>query len=208
MRPLRRCAIVLEGLDDWGLAGTRAASTGRTWLLTRQPWPCSIGPAWGLVGGIRDQTGRNSVVVVMIRSTDQPTQREGSPGCHQPLCALDADGPRAAWWSIRRGVRFEALRGGGARGTASRSAIGLSTLDEAIVAFSGYPPSYSDGRSIGDWVRPPSTSVRWPMASSTPMARWGDRRLAVGTTWGDCWSAWRPGRSSPTPGSGVGHARP
>jgi fructose-1,6-bisphosphatase/inositol monophosphatase family enzyme len=67
---------------------------------------------------------------------------------------VDGDGPRAAVVvNQASGIRFEAVRGGGVRkdGEPIRPS-GCDALDQAIVAFSGYPPRYfgwSQYRSLG-----------------------------------------------------------
>jgi fructose-1,6-bisphosphatase/inositol monophosphatase family enzyme len=60
------------------------------------------------------------------------------------LCAVDGDGPRAALVvNQASGVRFEAVRGGGARKDGVPiTPSGCDRLADAIVAFSGYPPRH------------------------------------------------------------------
>jgi fructose-1,6-bisphosphatase/inositol monophosphatase family enzyme len=68
----------------------------------------------------------------------------GIPWYATSLCAVDAAGPRAAVVvNQASGVRFEAVRGGGARKDGVTIApSGCSRMDRAIVAFSGYPPRH------------------------------------------------------------------
>jgi myo-inositol-1(or 4)-monophosphatase len=68
----------------------------------------------------------------------------GVPWYATSLCALDAEGPLAAVVvNQASGVRYEALRGGGARkdGIAIRPSA-CTTLASAIVGLSGYPPRH------------------------------------------------------------------
>ena len=81
----------------------------------------------------------------MVDPVDGSTNASrGIPWYATSLCAVDADGPRAALVVDQAsGVRFEAVRGGGAR--KDGVAIAPSACDrlgDAIVAFSGYPPRH------------------------------------------------------------------
>jgi myo-inositol-1(or 4)-monophosphatase len=63
------------------------------------------------------------------------------PWWNTSLCALDADGARAAVVVDQaRGMRFEAVRGGGAR-LDGRPIVpsGCTVLKESVIALNGYP---------------------------------------------------------------------
>ena len=103
-------------------------------------------------------------LVVVIDPVDGSTNAaRGIPWYATSLCAVDADGPRAAVVvNQASGVRFEAVRGGGARkdGEPIRPST-CEALGEAIVGFSGYPPAVSRVVPVPERsVRRPSTSVR------------------------------------------------
>ena len=89
--------------------------------------------------------GPDGEVVVVIDPVDGSTNAaRGIPWFATSLCAVDADGPRAAVVvNQASGIRFEAVRGGGARkdGVPIRPS-GCRSLGEAIVGFSGYPQRY------------------------------------------------------------------
>ena len=94
-------------------------------------------------------------MVVVIDPVDGSTNAaRGIPWYATSLCAVDAEGPRVAVVvNQASGVRFEAVRGGGARkdGEPIRPS-GCEALGQAIVGFSGYPPRYfgwSQYRSLG-----------------------------------------------------------
>jgi myo-inositol-1(or 4)-monophosphatase len=78
----------------------------------------------------------------------------GIPWFATSLCALDAKGPRVAVVvNQASGVRFEAVRGAGARrdGAPIRPSS-CEALGEAIIGFSGYPPrhfGWSQYRCLG-----------------------------------------------------------
>jgi fructose-1,6-bisphosphatase/inositol monophosphatase family enzyme len=148
-------AAALEGLNDWGLAGTRE-SQYRSDLVADEAALGVLDRA-GL-GAMSEESGTHwsdRPVVVVIDPVDGSTNASrGIPWFATSLCAVDADGPRAALVvNQASGIRFEASRGGGARkdGEPIRHS-GCGALDEAIVAFSGYPPRYygwSQYRSLG-----------------------------------------------------------
>ena len=148
-------ADALDGLTDWGLAGTRdwqyrsdlVADAAAVEVLDRA----------GL-GVMSEESGPRQLdraVVVVIDPVDGSTNASRRiPWYATSLCAVDAQGPRAAVVvNQASGVRFEATRGGGAR----RDGLPIhpsacETLEESIIGFSGYPGRYfgwSQYRSLG-----------------------------------------------------------
>ncbi len=148
-------AGALSGLDDWGLAGTRE-SQYRSDLAADAAALAVLEPA-GL-GVLSEESGvhhpEREVIVVLDPVDGSTNAARGIPWYATSLCAVDGTGPRAAVVVNQAlGVRFEALRGGGARrdGRAIRPS-GCLRLDEAILGFSGYPPRYlgwSQYRGLG-----------------------------------------------------------
>jgi myo-inositol-1(or 4)-monophosphatase len=138
-------ADALENLDDWGLAGTTADQYRHD----------LVADAAGLkvleeadVGVLSEESGVQNPgrdLIVVIDPVDGSTNAsKGIPWFATSLCAVDRQGARAALVvNQASGVRFEAVRGGGAR----RDGVpiqpsGCQALGEAIVAFSGYPPRH------------------------------------------------------------------
>ncbi len=148
-------AEALAGLGDWGLAGTKkgqyrsdlAADAAAVAVLDNAGLGV-MSEESGIHGGDRD-------IVVALDPVDGSTNASrGIPWYATSLCAVDADGPRAAVVvNQASGVRFEALRGGGARRDGSPiQPSGCTLLREAIIGFSGYPPTYlgwSQYRALG-----------------------------------------------------------
>lgn len=136
---------VLGRLADWGLAGTRPGQY-RSDLVADEAAIAVLEDA-GL-GVMSEESGVHGVdrpVVVVLDPVDGSTNASrGIPWYATSLCAVDADGPRAAVVANQaNGVRYEATRGGGAR----RDGVGIGpsgcrSLGDAVVAFSGYPPRY------------------------------------------------------------------
>ena len=135
----------LGDLSDWGLAGTRAGQYRSD--LAADAAALSVLDRAGL-GVMSEESGTHRMdqpVVVVIDPVDGSTNAaRGIPWYATSLCALDADGPRVAVVvNQASGVRFEAVRDGGARrdGRPIRPST-CEALGESIVGFSGYPPRY------------------------------------------------------------------
>ena len=148
-------AEALDGLSDWGLAGTRD-SQYRSDLVADAAAAGVLDEA-GL-GVMSEESGPRRLdrpLVVVIDPVDGSTNAARRiPWYATSLCAVDPEGPRVAVVvNQASGSRFEAVRGGGARkdGQPIRPST-CDALGEAIVGFSGYPPRYlgwSQYRSLG-----------------------------------------------------------
>jgi myo-inositol-1(or 4)-monophosphatase len=132
----------LSGLEDWGLAGTRAGQY-RSDLAADLVAVAMLEDA-GL-GVLSEESGLHHPqrpVVVALDPVDGSTNAShGLPWFATSLCAVDADGPRVAVVvNQATGTRFEAVRGGGAR----RDGIAITpsavtAMNEAFVGISGFP---------------------------------------------------------------------
>ena len=137
----------LDRLDDWGLAANgvhpgqyvsdQAADDAAVAVLLKA----------GL-GVLSEESGLQEAdrpVLVVVDPVDGSTNASrGIPWFATSLCALDADGARAAVVvNQATGTTFEAVRGGGARcNGVALSPSGATSLDASIVALSGYPRAY------------------------------------------------------------------
>jgi fructose-1,6-bisphosphatase/inositol monophosphatase family enzyme len=145
----------LDPLDDWGLAGTRAGQYRSDLVADRIALEILDRAGFGVVSEESGVHNVNRDILVVVDPVDGSTNASrGLPWWATSLCALDASGPLAAVVANQAtGVRWEAVRGGGARcegrpvtPTAARH------IGESIVAFSGYPARYlgwSQFRSLG-----------------------------------------------------------
>ena len=148
-------AASLEGLGDWGLAGTRDGQY-RSDLVADRAALDVIGKAG--FGALSEESGLHDAdrpIIVVLDPVDGSTNASrGIPWWATSVCALDADGPVAAVVANQAsGVRFEATRGGGARrdGETIRPSK-CESMGEAIVALSGYPRrwlGWSQYRAMG-----------------------------------------------------------
>jgi fructose-1,6-bisphosphatase/inositol monophosphatase family enzyme len=136
---------VLGGLDDWGLAGTRAGQYRSD--LAADAAALEVLERAG-VGVLSEESGRHrpeAELTVVIDPLDGSTNASRSiPWFATSLCAVDADGARAALVvNLVSGERFAAARGGGAtRDGVPIAPSGASVLGESLVGLSGYPPEY------------------------------------------------------------------
>lgn len=145
----------LAGLGDWGLAGTREGQYRSDLAADAAAKSVLIGAGLGVLSEESGLEGGERDVVVVLDPVDGSTNAaRGIPWYATSLCAVDGDGPRVSVVvNQASGVRFEAVRGGGARrdGRAVQPS-GCEVLGESIVGFSGYPPTYfgwSQYRGLG-----------------------------------------------------------
>lgn len=151
-RAVRRA---LDRLGDWGPAGTRPgqyrsdlAADAAALEVLHAAGLAVLSEESGLTG---DPTGD----VVVLDPVDGSTNAaRGIPWFATSLCVLDADGPRVALVVDQaRGVRFEAVRGEGARRDGLPIApSGCRRLPDAVVGVSGRPatePGWAQFRALG-----------------------------------------------------------
>jgi fructose-1,6-bisphosphatase/inositol monophosphatase family enzyme len=133
----------LDGIDDWGLAGTRAGQYRSD--LAADEVAIAVLDRAGL-GVLSEESGRHGPdrpIVVVLDPVDGSTNASRRlPWFASSLCAIDGDGMLAAVVvNQATGERFDAVRGGGAR----RDGIaigpsGCQSPGEAVVGVSGLPP--------------------------------------------------------------------
>ena len=138
-------ADALEGLDDWGLAGTTADQYRHDLVADAAGLEVLENAGMGVLSEESGTRNLDRDLVVVIDPVDGSTNAsKGIPWFATSLCAVDGQGARAGLVvNQSSGVRFEAVRGGGARkdGIPIRASQ-CTTMGDAIVAFSGYPPSH------------------------------------------------------------------
>lgn len=116
--------------DDAALSVLRAAGVG---ILSEE-------------SGLED---RGNDMIVVVDPVDGSTNASrGIPWYATSLCAVDADGPRAALVvNLATGVRYQAVRGGGATRDGRPIAPSRSqSLPDSLVVLNGYSPSYLQWR--------------------------------------------------------------
>lgn len=138
-------AASLRGVDDWGLAGTRAGQHHSD--LAADAAGLAVLDAAGL-GVLSEESGllraERPILVVLDPLDGSSNAARGIPWFATSLCALDVHGPLAAVVvDLNAGTRFEATRGGGARrdGVAIKPS-GETVLRRSMLGLSGYPPRW------------------------------------------------------------------
>lgn len=134
---------VLDGLDDWGLAGTAKASQYFSDLAADEAALTVLDAAgFGVLSEESGLTDAGRPVLVVLDPVDGSTNASrGIPWFATSLCALDDEGPLAALVvNLATGTRFSAVRGGGA----FMDGVPITpreTTDPglAVVGLSGYP---------------------------------------------------------------------
>jgi len=148
-------ATALDGLRDWGLAGTRAGQY-RHDLIADAAALAVIDEAG--FGAVSEESGPHHAdrdIVVSLDPVDGSTNAShGLPWWATSACAIDAQGLLASVVvNQATGQRFRATRGGGATGDGGPIAPSTcGDLSDAIVAFSGYPTrdiGWAQYRSLG-----------------------------------------------------------
>jgi myo-inositol-1(or 4)-monophosphatase len=146
---------VLGDLGDWGLAGTRDGQYHSDLVADAAAIAVLDGAGLGVMSEESGSRQMDRQVIVVLDPVDGSTNASrGIPWYATSLCALDAEGARAAVVvNQASGVMFEAVRGGGARrnGEPIRPSS-CQALNQAIIGFSGYPPRYlgwSQYRGLG-----------------------------------------------------------
>ena len=141
----------LDSLDDWGTAGTRPGQY-RSDLAADEAAVASLVRA-GL-GVMSEESGEHATdreVVVVLDPVDGSTNASRElPWYATSLCAVDADGARAALVVDQAsGARYEAVRGGGARVDGRPlTPSSCAELQDAIVGLSGYPPRHLGWKQV------------------------------------------------------------
>lgn len=148
-------ASALDRLDDWGLSGQKETQYRHDVIADEIVVPRL------LEAGLRVLTEESGLVAanpdadvtVVVDPIDGSTNAShGLPWYASSFCAVDAAGPLAASvTNLASGERFEAIRSEGAtfsgRSTPGpNEPSGVTDLSEALLSFSGLPPSHGGWR--------------------------------------------------------------
>jgi fructose-1,6-bisphosphatase/inositol monophosphatase family enzyme len=137
---------VLDGLEDWGLAGTAKASQYFSDLAADEVALAILDRAgFGVLSEESGLTDADRDILVVMDPVDGSTNaHRGIPWYATSLCAMDGDGPLAALVvNLATGLRFEAVRGGGAfRDGRPIRPSGATDLGRSVIGLSGYPPRH------------------------------------------------------------------
>jgi myo-inositol-1(or 4)-monophosphatase len=134
----------LAGVGDWRPSTERSGQYAIDVVADRAAVDVLLDAGLGVLSEESGIHAPEREVVVVVDPVDGSTNASrGLPWFNTSLCALDADGARAAVvTNLATGERFDAVRGGGARldGRPIRASA-CDSLGDAMVALSGAPPS-------------------------------------------------------------------
>jgi fructose-1,6-bisphosphatase/inositol monophosphatase family enzyme len=134
----------LDGLGDWGPAGTRPGQYHSDLVADRAALAVLRGAGLGVLSEETGPHDTDRALVVALDPVDGSTNAaRGLPWFATSLCAVDPRGARVALVvNQATGERFEAVRGGGARRNGEPMApTSCTRLSDAVLGLSGYPPT-------------------------------------------------------------------
>ena len=138
-------AGVLGSLDDWGLAGTRPGQYHSD--LAADAAALAVLDKAGL-GALSEESGLHNAdrpLLAVLDPVDGSTNASRRlPWFATSICVMDADGARVAVVvNQASGVRFEAVRGGGARSDGRPlTPSPCTSLGTALLGLTGMPPHH------------------------------------------------------------------
>jgi fructose-1,6-bisphosphatase/inositol monophosphatase family enzyme len=146
----------LDGLDEWGPAGTRPGQYRLDLAADAAALPVLQGAGLSVLSEESGLTGDGPTgLLAVIDPVDGSTNaHRGIPYFSTSICVLDEAGPLAGVVVHQAGgPRYAAVRGGGAErdGTALATS-GCTELGRAIVGISGFPgrhPGWAQFRALG-----------------------------------------------------------
>ncbi len=135
----------LDGLSDWGPVGSSRHQYRHDLIADDAARGVLARAGFGVLSEESGAHDADAAIVVVVDPVDGSTNASrGIPWWNTSLCALDADGPRAALVVDQvHGTRFEAGRGSGARRDGQAiSPSACTRAAEAVVGLNGYPRAY------------------------------------------------------------------
>jgi myo-inositol-1(or 4)-monophosphatase len=146
----------LDGLREWGLAGTRPGQYHLDLAADGAALPILHGAGFAVLSEESGMTGEStSRFLAVIDPVDGSTNAHRKiPFYATSICVLDAEGPLVGLVvNLATGTRYAAVRGAGAdRDGAALKPSGCQELSSAIVGISGFPghhPGWAQFRTLG-----------------------------------------------------------
>ena len=140
-------STALGTLADWGHSGNRPDQYNHDVVADEVLLGPLIQSGFSVLSeesGLSVGSGEHAAITVVVDPVDGSTNASrGLPWYAASLCAVDDEGPLASSVvNLASGVRFQAIRGGGAEGDLSLRPSGCSRLSDAIVGMSGWAPTH------------------------------------------------------------------
>lgn len=141
----------LDGLDDWGPAGTRPGQYRCDLVADQAALDVLQGAGLAVLSeetGVHRSSGE---LIVALDPVDGSTNAaRGLPWFATSVCVLDGEGPRLALVvNQATGERFEAVRGRGAlRNGRPMAPTACETMADAVVGLAGLPPLWLGWRQM------------------------------------------------------------
>ena len=146
----------LDGLDDWGPAGTRPGQYRLDLAADEAALAVLHGAGLAVLSEESGRTGEGPAgLLAVVDPVDGSTNaHRGVPFFSTSICVLDAEGPRVGVViNQATGTRYAAVRGEGAeRDGRPVGSSGCEDLGAAIVGISGFPgrhPGWAQFRALG-----------------------------------------------------------
>jgi fructose-1,6-bisphosphatase/inositol monophosphatase family enzyme len=143
----------LGGLDDWGLAGTRPGQYRSDLVADAAAVRVLTDAGLGVLSeesGLSADASHRPLLAVLDPVDGSTNASRRIPWFATSICVLDDDGPLAALVvNQATGVRYDAVRGGGARRDGAAIVPSRAeSLGRSLIALSGYPPRYLGWRQF------------------------------------------------------------
>ena len=141
----RTVATTLGSLADWGLAGTRPGQHRSDLAADEVATGALLDAGLGVCSEESGLQGEDRSVIVVLDPLDGSTNAaQGIPWYATSFCAVDDGGALAALVvNLASGERYSAVRGGGAyRDGRPIEPSAVTSLSEAVIGVSGYPPRH------------------------------------------------------------------
>lgn len=146
----------LDHLDDWGPSGLKPGQYKLDLAADGAALPILHGAGLAVLSEESGLTGESaSGLLAVMDPIDGSTNADrGLPYYNTSICVLDDEGPLIGLVvNQASGVRYRAVRGGGAERDGQRiSPSGCTALSSAVVSISGYPglnPGWAQFRALG-----------------------------------------------------------
>lgn len=145
-----RVRSALDGLGDWGPAGTRAGQYRSDLAADEAALAVLLPAGLAVLSEESGLTGEGELTAVLDPVDGSTNAARGIPWFATSICVVDGEGPLAAVVvNQATGARYEAARGLGATLDGERiEPSGVARLGSAVLGIAGYPPAYFGWRQF------------------------------------------------------------